>query len=168
MKNFLNLSAAVVAALSMSSCDFPGCSPESVAKDYMQGVCDFNASALFENAAISDNFDADLKNAGKEALQKLLDENISNKSYPFSIKGTRLKHKSEHHATVIVYYQTRGFEDDSIKIHLKSEGKILKKWYVQDDIIDQACQYAIGNKVSSSDNKDLQEEADESSEDSSF
>lgn len=167
MKNFLKLSVVTLAALSMSGCDFPGHSPESVAKDYVQGVCDFNASALFENAAIRDDFDADLKNASKEALQKLLDENISNKSYPFSIKGTRLKNKSKHHATVVVYYQTRGFEDDSIKIRLISEGKILKKWYVQDDIIDQAFQYAVSNKATSSDDKKSQDE-DDSSEDPSF
>lgn len=167
MKNFLNLSVAIVAALSISSCDFPGHSPESVAKSYVQGVCDFNASALFENAAVRDDIDADLKDASKEALQKLLDENISNKSFPFSVKGTRLKDKSEHHATVVVYYQTRGFEDDSIKIRLVSEGKLLKKWYVQDDIIDQAFQYAVSNKATSSDDKKSQDE-DDLSEDSSF
>lgn len=130
MKNLFKHTVAAMAILSFASCDYPGQSPEAVAENYVQALHDNDVDAVYETLALSDDQSALTVKVSKEYIQHYIDFNNLLKSSSYSIKDAKVLKKTDIDATVVVYYEDQGHKEDSTKVYLINDRKMLKTWRV--------------------------------------
>lgn len=130
MKNLFKHAIATMAILSFIGCDYPGQSPESVAESYVQALHDNDADAVYETLALPDNPSALNVKVSKEYIQHYIEFNNLLKSSSYSIKDAKVLKKTDIDATVVVYYEDQNHNEDSTKVYLISDRKMLKTWRV--------------------------------------
>lgn len=130
MKNLLKHMAAALAIFSLSSCDYPGQSPEAVATDYVQALCDEDTDAMYETLALPEDLSAVQIKAIKDYIQHYMEFSHLTMTYPHAIKDCKVVKETDIDATVVVYYEDKDHKEDSIKVYLTNDRKMLKTWRV--------------------------------------
>lgn len=130
MKNLFKHTVAAMAILSFTGCDYPGQSPEAVAESYVQALHDNDADAVYETLALPDDQSALTVKVSKEYIQHYIDFNNLLKTSSYSIKESKVLKKTDIDATVVVYYEDQDHKEDSTKVYLINDRKMLKTWRV--------------------------------------
>lgn len=130
MKNLLKQLIALLAILSLSSCDYPGQSPEAVATDYVQALCDEDTDALYETLALPEDLSAVQVKAIKDYIQHYTELSHLTMTFPHTIKDCKVVKETDIDATVVVYYEDKDHKEDSTKLYLTNDRKMLKTWRV--------------------------------------